>query len=66
MPLAELDWDPAAFKTAEECGLTVWTKEQMEPTISALVLAPAVFADNEAEGCARLSWDSIMLADSTN
>ena len=65
MPLVELDWDAAAFDKAKNCGLTVWTKEQMEPTISALVLAPAVF-DIEAQRCASLSWDRIMLPTSTD
>jgi hypothetical protein len=41
MPLKTMKWSAKDFTTAAASGFELWTKEQMEPTISALVLAPA-------------------------
>jgi hypothetical protein len=58
--LGQMTWTAADFKKAKEGGLTVWTKEQMEPTISALVLAPAAVLPDINIGISEMSWEKIM------
>ncbi len=61
MSLEETKWSAEDFIMAKTVGLTLWTKEQMEPTISALVLAPAVLPDIcEWSDMSELSREEIM------